>query len=238
MSVAYRVYPLSLAAGEERLLDATGVYCSVLGATDPNGVEIGFDQEATYFQPQGVTVLTDEAFKMVRVRNVSGAVNFVRIAVGYGDIRDSRLSTSAPVELAQAGGLSLLRGDVQEVDAEVAGQGALTRALLSSRTDKRAGLTDMTGAAYFAASGGVVVPVVAAVANVSGAVIRVLSLLSTNGSDAQIQMDGAALFYVTGLAGGGAGHFGAKDVFVPAGSAVSLVSGGAGARAECWIEVL
>ncbi|WP_375595849.1 hypothetical protein ABWI00_06025 [Algihabitans albus] len=224
MSTAYRVYPLTLDVGEERLLDATGIYCSVLEATDPAGLEIGLGQDATYYHPQGLTVVADEPFKMVRIRNISAASNTVRVAVGYGDIRDSRLSASAPVELSGSGGVNLLRSSVDAVAA-----------MLQNSTLQRAGLRDLTHNAYASATNSTV-NLVTVGGNLNGVIIRSLWARSINAAAAQLSIGGNPAFYLQG--GTAPLHQFETGLFCPPAMRVDLVSSGPAATITALYEVL
>jgi hypothetical protein len=84
-----------LAIGQEIRLDITGVFFVVTDATAP--VSIAWDDQGEYVPYQagtGYQLDSGEKFKLLRVRNDSGAPNTVTIFYGTGRFIDSRKAIS------------------------------------------------------------------------------------------------------------------------------------------------
>lgn len=224
MSSSYRVYPLAVPANGEVFLDVTGTYLAVLTATDPDGIQIGIGEDEAYFWPLGLTVETRDPFRQVRVRDTSGAPNLIQVAVGVGRLTDNRLTASAPLELAAGGGLALLRGDVQAINAR-----------LANDREKRAALTTLEGASHYWVANSSATWITA-LANTAGCIIRFLELESRGGANAQITIDGNVLVSVTSTGDSSLIHT-ERDIFVPAGQAIAATANN-NARAVMYAETL
>lgn len=93
-------------AGGSREIGAVGSYVSVLESTlDFN---IGIEDDALQFITQGLTIGTRDGstFNRVRIENPNPGAITLTLAFGIGEIRDSRLSATAALNLTKASNLT------------------------------------------------------------------------------------------------------------------------------------
>lgn len=124
----FRQYDLVLAAGVETTIAAAGTQIACLAATANFQIAV----DSTPFTTLGAgltrTLPAGQEFEVVRVRNTSVGSNTISLQIGYGDLRDSRLTLTGAVTLSKSSGVSLFP------DVTIAA-GATT--LFSGGTDRR-----------------------------------------------------------------------------------------------------
>lgn len=102
---AHRLYTISLEANEELPLQVPGRQVACLSATGNFEIKLGDEGGFSGFAAglKRTLAAADNDFHAVRIRDTSGAPNAIELFIGYGDIEDSRLNLSAPIDVAGAG---------------------------------------------------------------------------------------------------------------------------------------
>lgn len=100
----YATLSLSLAAGEELRLALAGSYVACLEASAAFEFALGDDSYSDFFQ--GLKLRAAEPFQSIRLHNPGASALAVTLAVGDGDLSDSRLSATAPLEIKSPGGFA------------------------------------------------------------------------------------------------------------------------------------
>lgn len=127
----------TLSAGQERLIAIAGTQIACLAAT----AEFHIAVDDSSFSPLNAgltrTLEAGQSFQVVRVRNVSGGNNTITLQIGWGDLRDSRLTVSGVVNVSKAA------GQAAQPDVSVAAGGYVT-VVAASTTRRRAYITNLS----------------------------------------------------------------------------------------------
>jgi hypothetical protein len=97
----HRSYTSTLAANEELTLQVPGRQVVCLASTGTFSIKLG-DEGAFGDFAAGLTRTladADSDFGAVRIRDTSGASNTIQLSIGFGDVRDSRLNLTAPIDI-------------------------------------------------------------------------------------------------------------------------------------------
>ena len=100
MTTRYQTETITIAAGAAVNRSRSGIYVSCLSS--PAAFRFALDDEPLADFEQGLTVVGDRPFSKIRMRNPSGGPITVQLAYGRGEIVDSRLTVSAPLNLTKA----------------------------------------------------------------------------------------------------------------------------------------
>ncbi len=135
----FRVYKFTVPAGGVLPVHVTGKYIACLSATGT--FQIGLDGEPAtdFFAGLKARLPEGEQFKLIRLKDTSGAANTIEIVIGHGDFTDSRLVLS--------GGLSLTKATNFDGLADVtvgAGASAVIMAAKGARREAIIANTDAT----------------------------------------------------------------------------------------------
>lgn len=201
-----------------RVLSATGPLAIAFGPTD------GFQRIES-----GLGISTIEPFKMVRIKDISGAQNTILVAYAGSDVADSRLTITG----GQLGVIDPVGGESFS-DILTALQ-AVTAAMREDQ-QLRAPLTTFDGASYYQAVN-TTTTVISAVANTGGFIIRWAGVQVQSGNGvAAVRLDDDEVLYALSnntdmIANGG-------NIYVPAGVKVDLYSAAAANKAWLWGEAL
>lgn len=229
-TVQYEVRDYALAANAETEDFVPAATLRVLSASGP--LAIAFGPTAAYQRIEsGLSVRVLEPFNHVRIKDLSGAPNAIRIAYAGADVQDSRLTLSGePLGVKDSGaGAESFSDVVSELQAVVA-------ALREDR-QLRAALTTLEGAQYHEAVN-TTNTILTAVANTGGAILRFGGLYCHSGSgvSAAIRVDGSELIYC-GLYSGVAPAF-VRDLYIPSGVSIDLVSSKPTVKTWAWVEAI
>ncbi len=102
----FRTFTYALAASGEEDIRTSGNYIVALAATGTfkigraDGPPFDFEAGLKVKLPEG------QQFDNLRIIDTSGAPNTVRLAVGFGDFDDNRLTVSGAINLSKSGNLS------------------------------------------------------------------------------------------------------------------------------------
>lgn len=98
----YRIYSLNLVPGIPQDVSLTGNFISCL--TSSERFLVSLNGQSPIPLAQGLSLLNiPEVVTRIQVTALSGALfnpNFIELAVGFGEFRDGRLSTTAPIVFA------------------------------------------------------------------------------------------------------------------------------------------
>ena len=223
----FRSYTATLAANGEQVIDVNGRYIVGIEANGAFDIAVDDGPYSRFFNGAKALLPEDESFTKIRVRDRSGAPNSVVLQVGYGDFTDGRLQVSGVLRVADD-------DDAETSFVEIQTRLQVIENLLRNADDKRTALTDLTGASYADVTGVNTVTVVSAASNVAGVVIRVVNLSAAN-SQAQLLIAGNVVLEARSTVSESAYL---KDIFVPAGVAVALMTNDNNASAYMAYEVL
>lgn len=185
-----------------------------------------------------------DGFDSFTMYNETGTDIDVVMGWGAGDLNDNRLTASGNLHVQNVVGEKLNVDDadtqaaiasleiaVDSVTAEV----TAINALLQSDIDQRQALTTLAGASYAEVTTATTTTVVTAGANTNGVIIRQAMIASNNsGTTVQITVGGNSLMYTQA----GYSCFSIQNIYVPAGNAIAIQSGGVNTKALIWYEVL
>lgn len=230
--------PFLVPAGAETPVNAVGAMLFNIASDDNLFLRIGEDGNKVRFNEGDKYQMPDgQQFERFYLINETGADVIVTVGMGTGNITvanqvsiagtvktddDATQAALATLETAVETMSADLQAALEEVEVEINDM----MALMQNDQDKRTGLTTFDGATYAAQSGTGTNNVVTALANVNGVIIRhgmvVGQANSTNRG--QILVGGNPLIDTfTGVGGNSPIAIDIKDVFVPAGQAISLV---------------
>lgn len=93
--MSIQTFAYTLAAGASITINRKGDLFSCLAAS---GVfSVGFDNTTSFDWASGLSLRTPGTFEKVRIENTSGADNTIQVAIGFGDLRDARLTLGGAV---------------------------------------------------------------------------------------------------------------------------------------------
>jgi hypothetical protein len=219
-----RPITLKIPAGAFETLPRVGNYVR-LGDGSPTVTVTDEDSGEFANLQAGDAVQFARPFRRLRVEHAEVTTQTVVLDTGFGRIIASRING----EVQPIGGAANLAAPPTVYAADVV-------AALESLTAKRAALTDLTGCSI-ASANNATVTIVSAAGNTAGVRIATLNMrLSSAGSAAtnRLDLDGVPLFTNMGVDQ----VLAVKNVFVPAGIKVDLVSSSADAYICCAYEVL
>jgi len=247
---------ITIANGEGYNINRKGSFLRVREATAKFTLIFDETHELQFEQNDRLRLLRDEQsgeqkqFEKVRVLNDTGSDLTFQLEIGDGEISTNNTASSGEtavrtnpdteVQIQTKAGTTLKVDDDATQTAISALETALTN-LLKNDQDKRSGLTTFEGASsaeYNNSSG----TVVSSGANTSGVIIRYahVSHHGNNQDFAHIKVGGKILIgrdAGTAPSNGNIEHS-IKDVFIPAGVAITADSQSVGAWATIWYEVL
>lgn len=96
---SYQVHAVILAAGDVVQIDVTGEYVGCIKSDDI--FRVGVDNNTKQPLEQGLTFRTVEGenFTSIQIENTSDEENEIRLAIGEGQITDSRLSLNSSINI-------------------------------------------------------------------------------------------------------------------------------------------
>lgn len=89
---AYKTFPLTVAAGETAVINASGTFINCL-ASDQDDFLMALDDGNPEFFAEGISIELspgDAGFQKISVTNPNGSSLTVRLGLGYGRVNDSR----------------------------------------------------------------------------------------------------------------------------------------------------
>lgn len=93
--MSIQTFSYTLADGEAVTINRKGDLFSCLAAS--GGFKVGFDNTSSFDWASGLSLRTPGEFEQVRIVNTSGAANPIQVAIGFGDLRDARLTLGGAV---------------------------------------------------------------------------------------------------------------------------------------------
>lgn len=224
--------------GRMREIGATGEF--VTGLQADGELELSVNHGSRVYFTAGITYRTRAGvFTTVQLFNETSEPITIKLAWGYGELVDRRLTSTSHTPVINPAGQELATTDATA-------QSALSAilAMMQNANDQRAGLTDLSNAQYAEAIN-TTSTVVTTSQNQNGVIIRTasLSILGSSSSFLAYVYAGPSnsttdiLIGVRSRSDTSANGF-AKDIYVPPGNAIRLNSSGIASPVTIFYEVL
>ena len=215
MSTIYETKTVTVPASGRLRIGAVGLYFRVLTAARP--FLVAFDTSEIHSVEQGLQIRT-AGFSELTFVNKDPTDLTIEFAVSAAGVDDSRVSVPGS-------GIAVF---------DPAGSESFSDLIAALREDRlqRAPLTTLEGASHNTVTNGTLT-IATAVANTAGVIVRMFFGAGT-GNTALMRADGNAVLTIDPAVHSGT----ERDLFIPAGVEVTLVSTGTGAAAHAWTEVL
>jgi hypothetical protein len=236
MSRRFRAYPknpITIADGTEYQLQVAGRMINVAQANAT--FEIIVDNSETLIGKANKRYIFDEGdeFKSIIINNNSGGDLTFQIEAGFGNVESDDISISGTVDV----GLEYTGGAPARAKVFDSGLADIEDLLNGSSTDVlQAGKTDLTNASNAQVSNSTVVLATAA-ANTDGVIIHIANGSSYSSSIySALMIDGVIVSLFTNTSS--FHYWEEKDLFIPSGVEVKLVSTHTSHRANAWFKIL
>lgn len=232
-------------AREAKQYDVRGRYLRVSDASDTQAtINIAIQENI----PSGyetlkknATITESQGFDRFYVSNAAQPGKSLRVIVSEGsddyDVDNPSIGTidslggiDSPVEIDDTTPIKVDDDDAQTALAAIL-------AILGSDQEQRQGLTTLEGATYYSAAN-TTTTVITALANTGGFIIRHASYYNGAATNVRVMVDDNSLVNIGSPSAGGDYGGVLRDIFVPAGSKVSISSSNAAQTAVLWGEAL
>lgn len=206
-----------------------GEFVRCLSATDDFILSLNDDAEI-YFDA-GIEYRLDAPQELSKFRliNRSGAAINVLMAWGFGELRDGRFSLNGSVNSNIINTPTVTVGNVSALTDPITN-------LLKNDEQQRTPLTTLAGASY-ASADNAINNVVTSGANVNGIILRFFGVAANGSGNARVEVGGNIMLMSYAQSNTSDSKV-EKDVFIPAGQSLTLVSTVVGNKAWAFYEVL
>lgn len=96
----FRIYTVTIAAGDSVPIHASGAYVVALSATGSFALAFDGGPFTPFLAGLKVQLAHSETFKTVRIKDTSGNPNTIMLGLGFGDLTDARLNLSGAITIA------------------------------------------------------------------------------------------------------------------------------------------